>query len=257
MDWPGYALLGMAGALALTTPVLTRALREVRLSRAGLSNVEQMTDEDMLLHMARLFGALGYRVYRAPASEPAFDLILADGLGQRRGVVVRYWRERVDAPAVQATVEAVGHIENAEPMMVSIAGYTAQAKKAAAETGTILWALAELTIALGRVRQSAVAYPELPVLHDGQGGNDQVAVPLRAALQSAKTPREEAAASGVPYVPPRRRPERNRRGDVWQEPGTAPHCPRCGRRMVVRRSAEGEYWGCPTFPRCLGTRQKR
>ncbi|HLN60506.1 MAG TPA: restriction endonuclease [Symbiobacteriaceae bacterium] len=255
MEWPGYALLGMAGALALTAPVLTRALREVRLSRAGLSNVDKMADADMVLHMARLFGALGYRVYRAPASEPAFDLILVDGLGQRRGVVVRHWRERVDAPAVQAAAEAAGRIDHAEPMIVSVAGYTLQAKQAAVATGTILWALAELTEAIGRVRQSAVAYPELPALNDGQGGNDQVAVPLRAVLQAP--PREAPPSAGVPYVPPRRRPERNRPGDSWVEPGTAPRCPRCGRRMVVRRSAEGEYWGCPTFPRCLGTRQKR
>lgn len=254
MDWPGYVLVGMGVTLALAAPVLTQAMREQQWSRAGLSNVAQMTDEEMLLHMARLCAALGYRVYRAPESEPAFDLILTDGLGQRRGLVVRHWRMRVDAPEVEAAAEAAGHIANAEPMLVSVAGYTYKAREAARRTGAILWSLAELTEAIGRVRQSSMAYPEPPVIHAGaQAAGQEVAVPLRSVLQPPVTEKEVPP----PVVTPRKRhrPERVRPGD-WQEPGVPPKCPRCNRRMVVRRNADGEYWGCPMFPRCLGTRPK-
>ncbi len=39
-----------------------------------------------------------------------------------------------------------------------------------------------------------------------------------------------------------------------------PKCPRCGEHMVKRiarkgKSAGGEFWGCPRFPRCRGVRQ--
>jgi hypothetical protein len=255
MDWQGYVLIGTGVTLALAAPVLAQAVRERKLSRAGLSNIAQMTDEDMLLHMARLCASLGYRVFRAPASEPVFDLILTDGLGQRRGLVVRHWRKQVDATEVEAAAEAAGHIANAEPMLVSIAGYTYKARAAAGRTGAILWSLPELTAAIGRVRQSSMTYPEPPVIHTGvQAAGQEVAVPLRSVLQPSVHEADEHAPATV--APKRRqRPERMRPGD-WQEPGVPPKCPRCNRRMVVRRNADGEYWGCPTFPRCLGTRPR-
>jgi restriction system protein len=39
----------------------------------------------------------------------------------------------------------------------------------------------------------------------------------------------------------------------------APDCPRCGSAMVVREAKQGAYagqnfWGCPNFPKCRGTR---
>jgi restriction system protein len=45
--------------------------------------------------------------------------------------------------------------------------------------------------------------------------------------------------------------------DVPQEP--SPLCPQCGSRMVLRTAKRGEragqqFWGCPAYPRCKGTR---
>ncbi len=41
---------------------------------------------------------------------------------------------------------------------------------------------------------------------------------------------------------------------------STPHCPRCGKLMVVRVARRGtlagqQFWGCPNFPRCHGTRR--
>jgi restriction system protein len=46
---------------------------------------------------------------------------------------------------------------------------------------------------------------------------------------------------------------------VAAEDEQAPACPRCSEKMVVRRSRKGrtagsEFWGCPRFPFCRGTR---
>lgn len=40
----------------------------------------------------------------------------------------------------------------------------------------------------------------------------------------------------------------------------APQCPVCGSAMVARRAKQGkfagrQFWGCPTFPKCRGTRE--
>lgn len=34
----------------------------------------------------------------------------------------------------------------------------------------------------------------------------------------------------------------------------APECPKCGKPMRPRQSAKGNFWGCPDFPQCKGTR---
>jgi restriction system protein len=48
---------------------------------------------------------------------------------------------------------------------------------------------------------------------------------------------------------------------AFQTVSTAPACPRCGEGMLIRvakkgANAGGEFWGCPKFPRCNGTRPK-
>jgi four helix bundle suffix protein len=39
-----------------------------------------------------------------------------------------------------------------------------------------------------------------------------------------------------------------------QKDEVAPDCPQCGKPMRRRKSAKGDFWGCPTFPDCKGTR---
>ena len=34
----------------------------------------------------------------------------------------------------------------------------------------------------------------------------------------------------------------------------SPDCPRCGKPMRKRKSANGDFWGCSAFPECRGTR---
>jgi four helix bundle suffix protein len=43
-----------------------------------------------------------------------------------------------------------------------------------------------------------------------------------------------------------------REGQRQQPPG--PECPVCSKPMRRRQSARGDFWGCPAFPDCKGTR---
>ena len=47
---------------------------------------------------------------------------------------------------------------------------------------------------------------------------------------------------------------------VERKSPVAPACPLCGKTMVVRTARRGtnagnQFWGCPTFPDCKGTRE--
>ncbi|HWI51739.1 MAG TPA: topoisomerase DNA-binding C4 zinc finger domain-containing protein [Symbiobacteriaceae bacterium] len=249
MGWEGYALMGVILALAVATPVIVQAMRERRLHGAGLSNLSEMTLEDMIVHMGRLFGALGYRVFRPMQSDCGFELILVDGLGQRRGVVVRHYGILVDDRIVAEIGTAAGQLDLPAPMVVSVEGYTYKAREAAAKNGAILWSLPELTEAIGRIRQSAMAYPDLPAISTLTW---QTPAPAPAAQELFPGRGQDAAIQPKR----RRRPERVRKGETWSDDAVIPKCPRCGRKMVVRKGADKDYWGCPLFPRCLGTRPR-
>jgi hypothetical protein len=260
VGWEGYALIGVLVALGLAAPVIAQVARESRLHRAGLDKLDQMTLEDMIVHMGRLFGALGYRVFRPVQQDCGFDLILVDGLGQRRGVVVRHYNKQVDDAVLAAVNEAARELELPAPMLVSVNGYTYKARDAAAKSGAILWSLSELTAAIGRVRQSAMAYPDLPTISTLTWQTlTGAAAPGAQAAGGRGAAREGATEHLHPDAAehrPRKRPMRHRKGEGWSDDPVIPKCPRCGRKMVVRRGAEGDYWGCPIFPRCLGTRPR-
>ncbi len=39
-----------------------------------------------------------------------------------------------------------------------------------------------------------------------------------------------------------------------QRASDAPECPQCGKPLRRRKSAKGDFWGCPAYPECKGTR---
>lgn len=247
MSWQGYALIGVALALVIAAPVVLQALREHRLHRAGLDKLNTMTLEDMIVHTGRLCGALGYRVFRPMQADCGVELILVDGLGQRRGVSVRHYGKLIDEQVLAEVEAAAGRLDLPAPMLISVEGYTYKAREAAKLSGSILWSLPELTDAISRVRQSAMAYPELPTIST---------LTWQTYSTRPEAPIHEDHHEEQHALPkPRKRPPRVKKGEPWSD-DIIPKCPRCGRKMIVRQGAEGSYWGCPLFPRCLGTRPR-
>lgn len=254
MDWRVYAVLGLLLGLTIASPRLMRRYREHRLSKAGLSDLENMTDEAMAKYLAMLFSAMGYRVFRLTTADPEFDLVLLDGLGQKRGVVVRHWRKQVEEQHVLLAAEAAEQSDTASPLMVTVERFTWKARETAREKGVELWGLPELTSAMQRLKEASEE--EAPPIPAAAGA------PAPAApLASASAPRGGGRQVTVPPgdLPPAERGGSDRINlKVMElfEDSHVPRCPRCGKRMVVRRNSKGQYWGCPAFPKCLGTREK-
>lgn len=255
MSWHGYVAFGVAAALAIAAPALVQHLREVRLSKAGLDHAKALTADDMIQHVARICWALGYRVFRPRGEQPELDLILTDGLGHTRGVLTRSWRQRLDGPAVEAAAAAARAMHLDSALLVSVKGFTPQARAAAERLGATLWGLPELTDALDRIRDGAIAYPDPPAVNPAPDEETDRTPEGRPTAEEA--PPVIPPALQNPRIAPktRRRPQRLRPGEAWS-PDDVPRCPRCGRKMVIRNGKEGEYWGCPIFPRCLGTRSR-
>ncbi len=263
--WQVYTLLGMAIAVLIGLPFISGRLREIQLSQAGLGHLQEWSDGDMLRHVARILGAMGYRVQQAGPDYPDIDLILTDGLGQKRAVLIRHWRRIVDDADVTAYAAAAAELGKAPAMMVTIERYTQKAREVARASEIILWSLPDLARAIGEIRRTSVAFPDLPatptvvnppftmeVLPD----SEQQRYRRQTLLEELGRPAEDQAAAAKLPMRPRRRPVRLRKGEKWGG-GDTPFCPRCGKKMVVRRNPGGdEYWACPTFPRCLGSRPK-
>ena len=98
----------------------------------------------------------------------------------------------------------------------------------------------------------ALIWKAVPVIILCGGG----AILLRELLQWLERAADRAGRS-------RRKARRSSVSPVYHGPTEledAPHCPSCNRSMVKRKARRGahagsEFWGCPNFPECRGTRE--
>lgn len=247
MDWYGWSLFGALIGGLIGIPVLNQRILLLRLNRAGLDDPTRMTDQEMATHMGRLFHALGYHVERPQEPDSPFDLILLDGLGQRRGVLLRHWRNPVDEQVVAIALAAAAELERGAPMIVTVRYFTWQARRLAEAKGAILWTLTDLTKAIGRLKQAATLAAPAKEPEAEQRSRAEALAVLAPAAGSDPEPVEGAV--DWPGL-------ERQQGSHWTENQRGmpvPHCPRCGRRMIIRRQHGKRYWGCPAYPRCIGT----
>lgn len=47
-----------------------------------------------------------------------------------------------------------------------------------------------------------------------------------------------------------------RKSAIAAEEAARPTCPKCGAKMTARSGPTGTFWGCSTFPKCKGTKNK-
>lgn len=247
MAWYWWTLFGALIGSLIGIPILNQRILLLRLNRAGLDDPTRMTDPEMATHMSRLFHAMGYRIYRPEPEASDFDLILHDGLGQQRGVLLRHWRNPVDESMVAEALAAAQELEKGAPMIVTVRYFTWQARRLAEANGAILWTLTDLTKAIGRLKEASEAATTPPSQPEAVAAAED---PLSVLTQPINPTEPVEGAVDWPD------PAEEERKERWAENMRGmpvPRCPRCGRRMIIRRQNGKRYWGCPAYPRCIGT----
>ncbi|MFK8794012.1 restriction endonuclease [Planococcus plakortidis] len=132
----GFLIVFVLGAFSLA--LITNILRDRKLKRSGMLQVDQMKGKEFEDYLRVLFLERGYHVQMTPATgDYGADLILSKG-GQRIVVQAKRYKKNVGLKAVQEVSTAKLHYKADECWVVTNSGYTEPAKKLAASNGVKL-----------------------------------------------------------------------------------------------------------------------
>lgn len=132
----GSLVVFVLGAFSLA--LITNILRDRKLKRSGMLQVDQMKGKEFEDYLRVLFLERGYHVQMTPATgDYGADLILSKG-GQRIVVQAKRYKKNVGLKAVQEVSTAKLHYKADECWVVTNSGYTEPAKKLAASNGVKL-----------------------------------------------------------------------------------------------------------------------
>lgn len=123
-------------------------VRERRLARSGIHEIDAMSGLTFERRLAHLFVGLGYRVEQTRArGDYGADLVLEKN-GQRTVVQAKRWTKNVGVKAVQEAVAAKPMYRCDQAMVVTNRYFTEQAKRLAKANGVTLWNRDELVRSL-------------------------------------------------------------------------------------------------------------
>jgi restriction system protein len=197
-----------------------------RLRKAGIPEIDRMSGLEFEKYLEILFGRLGYHVERTRyVGDQGADLILTMD-GERILVQAKRHSKSIGNKAVQEAVAARPHYKCDRAMVVANREFTQSAKELARSNDVELWGrhkLAEVVLSLSPASMSQLHTKPTADMTPGTA---------RKRVGGA------AAANRTPIAGAQSRPE------------SAPTCQRCGRSMVLRESARGQFWGCSGFPKC-------
>jgi hypothetical protein len=231
MEWAAQASAGLGLALVSCLPLIAMRYQEYQLAKIGLDLPEHVTVDELNRYMRRLFRAMGYRIEAPPAEGFPFDLILIDSLNQRRGVLLHQWQHRLTKPTLQALLAEAERVHLLPPIILTIGGAAVGTSRLADKAGAEIWTLKQIRDAVKRV-------------------HEVVLVPVVRPLLTPETALEILVSGDPLPVRPQYRSVL-KAINPWRNVDP-PRCPRCGKKMLMRKDARREYWSCMTFPRCLG-----
>ncbi len=192
--------------------------RSLLVTQTGLDSIRGMSWRDFERLVGEAYRRQGYRVEEIGGSGPdgGVDLILRRDKETALVQCKRWKQAKGGAPTVRELLGAVMRDGATRGIFVTCGEFTAEA---VAEMRGQPIELVNGAALLGLVKQA-----------QGQTGPAQAA-PLQE-------------------VPP----------PVKDTPAAPPFCPNCGEPMLKRTTQNGanagsQFWGCPAFPRCRGTRQ--
>ncbi|MEZ0482100.1 restriction endonuclease [Planococcus sp. SSTMD024] len=132
----GFLVVFILGAFSLA--LITNILKDRKLKRSGMLQVDQMQGKEFEDYLRVIFGERGYHVQMTPANgDYGADLILSKA-GRRIAVQAKRWKKNVGLKAVQEVSTAKLHYKVDECWVVTNSGYTEPAKKLAASNGVKL-----------------------------------------------------------------------------------------------------------------------
>lgn len=132
----GFLVIFVLGAFSLA--LITNILKDRKLKRSGMLQVDQMKGKEFEDYLRVLFLEQGYKVQMTPATgDYGADLILSKG-GRRIVVQAKRYKKNVGLKAVQEVSTAKMHYKADECWVVTNSGYTEPAKKLAASNGVKL-----------------------------------------------------------------------------------------------------------------------
>ena len=132
----GFLIIFGLGAVLLA--LITNILKDRKLRRSGMLQVDQMQGKEFEDYLRVLFLEKGYHVQMTPATgDYGADLILSKS-GRRIAVQAKRWKKNVGLKAVQEVSTAKLHYKVDECWVVTNSGYTEPAKKLAASNGVKL-----------------------------------------------------------------------------------------------------------------------
>lgn len=132
----GFLVVFILAAFTLT--FIANILKDRKLKRSGILQVDQMKGKEFEDYLRVLFLERGYHVQMTPATgDYGADLILSKG-GRRIVVQAKRYKKKVGLKAVQEVSTAKLHYKADECWVVTNSGYTEPAKKLAASNGVKL-----------------------------------------------------------------------------------------------------------------------
>lgn len=132
----GFLIIFGLGAFLLA--LITNILKDRKLRRSGMLQVDQMKGKEFEDYLRVLFLERGYQVQMTPATRDyGADLILSKS-GRRVAVQAKRYKKNVGLKAVQEVSTAKLHYKADECWVVTNSGYTEPAKKLAASNGVKL-----------------------------------------------------------------------------------------------------------------------
>jgi restriction system protein len=151
--WP-YLLLGI---LVKSVPFIGSILRERRLAKSGIFEIDKMDGKSFEEYLGTLFTRQGYSVQQTPyQGDWGADLILSKG-NVKTVVQAKRYKKSVGVRAVQEAVTAKAKYGCSEAMVVTNSTFTAQARELARANKVLLWdreKLVETMTSLNKERAS-------------------------------------------------------------------------------------------------------
>jgi restriction system protein len=133
--WPLWLLIASIGAVKLAW----RIYQLRRLSRSGITEVDQMDGTTFEVFLTTLFRRLGYGVeHTGRRGDYGADLVVTKD-GRRIAVQAKRWNKAVGVKAIQEAVASKGMYKCSEALVVANRAFTRQARTLARANDVALW----------------------------------------------------------------------------------------------------------------------